>query len=100
MTDWCDILFSVDPHMTVEDFMCSRRQLGDYCDVDLDLGTLNIDYDPDGEASGSIEGNMIDTQENWDRLKDSIADITGFEIDFMGMIADAFENFDDEEEEE
>jgi hypothetical protein len=86
--------------MTVEDFMRSMRQLGDYCDVGLDLGTLDIAYNPDGEALGSIEGDMIDTQENWDRLKDSIKDITGFEIDYEGMIMEAIVDFDDEEEEE
>ena len=86
MTDWCDILFTVDPHMTVEDFMRSMRQLGDYCDVNLELDTLDIAYDSDGKASGSIEGDMPDTQESWDRLKDSIKDITGFEIDLEGML--------------
>lgn len=86
MTDWCDILFTVDPHMTVEDFIRSMRQLGDYCDVNLELDTLDIAYGPDGEASGSIEGDMPDTQESWDRLKDSIKDIDGFEIDMEGML--------------
>lgn len=85
-SEWCDILFKVDPHITVEDFWRGMRQLDDLCDVDLELNLLEIEYGPNQEVWGSVEGDMPNTKEHWDRLVQTIPDIQGFEIDYDGML--------------
>ncbi len=86
MMELCEVLFQVNPAMTVEDLIRIVRQLTDYCDVDVDLGTLKIEYDDDGmNPQCRITGDMPDTMEDWERLDGTIKDIDGIEIDYDSM---------------
>ncbi len=86
MMELCEVLFKLDPAMTVEDLIRGVRQLTDYCDVDVDLRTLEIEYDDNGmNPQCWIAGDMPDTMEDWERLDDTIKDIDGIEIDYDSM---------------
>lgn len=86
MMELCEVLFKLDPAMTVEDLIRIVRQLGVYCDVDFDLRTLEIEYDDDGmNPQCRITGDMPDTMEDWERLDNTIKDIDGIEIDYESM---------------
>lgn len=84
---YCNVAFTIDPKITVEDLLRSIRQLGDCCDVDLSANEIQIDYDCNGQNPViSVVGDMLDTPEHWKRLVDSMPDITGFEIDEDAML--------------
>lgn len=86
MEQLCEVLFQLDPAMTVENLMGIVRQLEDYCDVVLDMRSLEIEYDDNGTNPQCwITGDMPDTMEYWERLDDTIKDIDGIEIDYESM---------------
>lgn len=86
MEQLCEVLFQLDPAMTVENLMGIVRQLEDYCDVVLDMRSLEIEYDDNGmNPQCWITGDMPDTMEYWERLDDTIKDIDGIEIDYESM---------------
>ena len=86
MTEWADILFIVDPKISVETLYRSVRQLGDYCDVYLNLDDMEVTYcDGCSEPAMTIQGDMRDEPGDWERLVEAIKDIEGFEIDYEGM---------------
>lgn len=86
MMELCEVLFKLDPTMTVETLMRAVRQLTDHCDVDINLRTLEIEYDDDGmNPQCWITGDMPDTMEDWERLDNTIKDIDGIEINYESM---------------
>lgn len=86
MEQLCEVLFQLDPAMPVENLMGIVRQLEDYCDVVLDMRSLEIEYDDNGmNPQCWITGDMPDTMEYWERLDDTIKDIDGIEIDYESM---------------
>lgn len=86
MMELCEVLFKLDPAMTVETLMRAVRQLTDHCDVDIDLRTLEIEYDDDGmNPQCWITGDMPDMMEDWERLDNAVKDIDGIEIDYESM---------------
>lgn len=86
MEQLCEVLFQLDPAMTVENLMGIVRQLEDYCDVVLDMRSLEIEYDDNGmNPQCWITGDMPDTMEYWERLDNTVKDIDGIEIDYESM---------------
>ena len=86
MMELCEVLFQVDPAMTVESLMGAVRQLADYCDVEIDMRSLEIEYDDNGmNPQCWITGDMPDMMEDWERLDNAIKDIDGIVIDYESM---------------
>ena len=74
MEQMCEVLFKINPHMTVESLMTIVRQLDNYY-VDVDMRTMEIEYDDIQNPQCWITGDMPDTLEHWQRL-DSVIDIS------------------------
>lgn len=76
MEQMCEVLFKINPKLTVENLMTIVRQLADNYDVDVDMRTMEIEYDDNGmNPQCWISGDMPDTMEHWQRL-DSVIDIS------------------------
>ena len=81
----CEVLFKIDPALTIEDLLAIVRSLAAE-DVDMDMRSLEIEYDDDGQNPQCwITGGMPDTMEYWERLDDAMNDLDGIEIDYGSM---------------
>ena len=85
MTEYCDVLFTIDPSITCEEMFSVLRSLDDNFDVYINYNDILVDYEPDGIVHISVRGEIPDLDGYWDRLVEGIKDLDGIEIDFEGM---------------